>query len=74
VTVPQISDTSAGTKKYAIDSQVIGCGVNGSSTDCSANQTNFVEQNQPVFVPMASTFTSTRLGSGATCATVRALP
>ncbi len=74
VTVPQISDTSAGTKKYAIDSQVIGCRVNGSNTDCSANQTNFVEENQPVFVPMASTFTSTRLGSGATCATVRALP
>jgi hypothetical protein len=75
VTVPQITDPSnpntATNKKYAIDSHVIGCSVTGSATDCSANQTTFVDGNQPVFVPSATTFTSVRLASGATCATVR---
>ncbi len=72
VTVPQITDPSNPTnKKYAIDSHVIGCSVNGSGTDCAAGQTTFVDQNQPVFVPSATTFTSARLASGATCATVR---
>jgi hypothetical protein len=74
VTVPQITDSSTVTKKYAIDSHVIGCRVNGSGTDCSANQTTFVDENQPVFVPTASTFTATRLANGASCATVRGLP
>jgi hypothetical protein len=76
VTVPQITDPSnpntATNTKYAIDSHVIGCSVTGSGTDCSANQTSFVDGNQPVFVPSATTFTSTRLASGATCAAVRA--
>jgi hypothetical protein len=75
VTVPQITDPSnpnpLTNKKYAIDSHVIGCRVNGSGTDCSANQTSFVDQNQPVFVPSATTFSSARLASGANCATVR---
>ncbi|HTB77205.1 MAG TPA: hypothetical protein VK762_28370 [Polyangiaceae bacterium] len=72
VTVPQITDPSNPTsKKYAIDSHVIGCSVNGSGTDCAAGQTTFVDENQPVFVPSATTFTSARLAAGATCATVR---
>jgi hypothetical protein len=75
VTVPQITDPSnpnpLTNKKYAIDSHVIGCNVNGSNTDCSADQTSFVDQNQPVFVPSATTYTSARLASGANCATVR---
>lgn len=75
VTVPQITDSSnpnpLTNKKYAIDSHVIGCRVNGSGTDCSANQTSFVDQNQPVFVPSATTFSSARLAGGANCATVR---
>jgi hypothetical protein len=75
VTVPQITDPSnpnpTTNKKYAIDSHVIGCRVNGSGTDCSANQASFVDQNQPIFVPSATTFSSARLASGASCATVR---
>jgi hypothetical protein len=71
VTVPQITDSSTATKKYAIDSHVIGCSVVGTGTDCSANQTTFVDENQPVFVPTATTYASARLASGATCATVR---
>jgi hypothetical protein len=75
VTVPQITDPSnpntTTNTKYAIDSHVIGCSVTGSGTDCSANQTTFVDGNQPVFVPSATTFSSARLASGANCATVR---
>jgi hypothetical protein len=71
VTVPQITDTSSNTKKYAIDSHVIGCSVNGTGTDCSANQTTFVDENQPVFVPSATTFVSQRFPTGSTCANVR---
>jgi hypothetical protein len=74
VTVPQITDPSNPTsKKYAIDSHVIGCSVDGSGTDCSASQTTFVDENQPVFVPSATTFTSARLAAGANCATVRGM-
>ena len=71
VTVPQITDSSTSTKKYAIDSHVIGCSVNGTETDCSANQTTFVDENQPVFTPTATTFVSARMPTGTTCATVR---
>lgn len=74
VTVPQITDPSNPTsKKYAIDSHVIGCSVDGSGTDCSASQTTFVDENQPVFVPSATTFTSARIAAGANCATVRGM-
>jgi hypothetical protein len=72
VTVPQLSDPTMLTTKYAIDSHVVGCGLAGKTTDCSANQTSFVDQNQPIFVPSATTFVSKRLPGGATCATVRA--
>jgi hypothetical protein len=71
VTVPQITDSSTSTKKYAIDSHVIGCRVTGTETDCSANQTTFVDENQPVFTPTATTFASARMPTGTTCATVR---
>jgi hypothetical protein len=71
VTVPEITDTSSNTKKYAIDSHVIGCSVNGTGADCSASQTTFVDENQPVFVPSATTFTSERFPTGSTCADVR---
>ena len=70
VTVPQITDSS-NAKKYAIDSHVIGCRVTGSGTDCSSSQTTFVDENQPVFTPSATTYASARLPTGATCATVR---
>jgi hypothetical protein len=80
VTVPQITDPSTGAKKYAIDSHVIGCRVTGTGTDCTttgtipAPEAPFVDNNQPVFVPAATTFTATRLPTGATCMDVRALP
>lgn len=71
VTVPQITDPSTATKKYAIDSHVIGCRQVDGGTDCSATQTGFVDENQPVFVPTATTYTAARLANGSTCATVR---
>jgi hypothetical protein len=76
VTVPQITDSSGvtPTKKYAIDSHVIGCRHASDGTDCTSAETTFVDNNQPVFVPAATTFSATRLPSNATCAAVRALP
>jgi hypothetical protein len=69
ITVPQLG--TGGNKKYAIDSHVIGCGLVGSTTDCTATQASFVDSNQPVFVPSTTQFTSTRVAAGTTCATVR---
>jgi hypothetical protein len=69
VTVPQLG--SGASTKYAIDSHVIGCGLVGGTTDCTATQTTFVDQNQPVFVPTATQFVSTRMPAGTSCATVR---
>jgi hypothetical protein len=71
VTVPQITDPATLAKKYAIDSHVIGCRVQGSNTDCSTGQAGFVDQNQPVFVPKATSFVSQRVPAGTSCTTVR---
>jgi hypothetical protein len=70
-TVPQLG--SGSNKKYAIDSHVIGCGLTGSATDCTSAQTTFVDENQPVFVPSSSSFVSSRVPGGTTCATVRGM-
>jgi hypothetical protein len=72
VSVPQITDPTTFAKKYAIDSHVLGCRVAGGTTDCTSDQTAFVDANQPIFVPSASTFTSVRMPAGASCADVRA--
>jgi hypothetical protein len=69
VTVPQLGSSD----KYAIDSHVVGCGLTGSSTDCTSAQASFVDSNQPVFVPSTTTFTSTRVPASTTCATVRGM-
>jgi hypothetical protein len=75
VTVPQITDPTTQDKKYAIDSHVIGCGLTGSTTDCTTTglnaQSPFVDANQPIFVPSTTTFTSARLPANTSCATVR---
>jgi hypothetical protein len=75
VTVPQITDPTTLAKKYAIDSHVIGCGLSGSTTDCTTTglnaQSPFVDSNQPIFVPTSTTFTSARLPANTSCATVR---
>ncbi|HEX4446263.1 MAG TPA: hypothetical protein VH044_05995 [Polyangiaceae bacterium] len=79
VTVPQITDPSSQAKKYAIDSHVVGCGVAGSSADCTTTglgaQAPFVDSNQPIFVPGTTTFASQRFPAGTSCMAVRtALP
>jgi hypothetical protein len=76
VSIPSITDPSTGTSKAAIDSHVIGCQVSGTTTDCTSTQASFVDNTQPVFTPSgASSFTSIRLTTSATCASVRqALP
>ena len=71
VNIPQITDTT-GTAKYAIDSHVLGCRLDGDAGDCYSVQGSFVDATQPVFSPSGNTsFTSLRVVSGATCATVR---
>jgi hypothetical protein len=66
VSIPQISG------KAAIDSHVMGCALSDGG-DCSSTQASFVDNTQPVFTPSGSTqFQSVRLGTGATCADVRA--
>jgi hypothetical protein len=72
VSIPTISDSSNGTSKPAIDSHVIGCRISGTTTDCNSTQASFVDNTQPVFTPSGgSSFTSVRMPSGSTCATVR---
>ena len=72
VSIPTISDSSNGTSKPAIDSHVIGCRISGTTTDCNSTQASFVDNTQPVFAPSGgSSFTSVRMPSGSTCATVR---
>jgi hypothetical protein len=71
VTIPQIADSSEATK-YAIDSHVIGCRLDGDGGDCYDVQAAFVDATQPVFSPSGNTsFTSVRVANGATCAMVR---
>jgi hypothetical protein len=71
VSIPQVTDTT-GTTKYAIDSHVLGCRLDGDAGDCYPVQASFVDATQPVFSPSGNTsFTSLRVVSGATCATVR---
>lgn len=61
--------------QYAINSHVLGCElVDGGdcTTSGTSSQASFVDNTQPVFTPSGSTaFTSVRLASDATCATVR---
>ncbi len=78
VTVPQLGGA------YAVDSHIIGCHVGSgpnAGSDCTTGfgaQSAFVDGARPVFTPPSdagtsfpSTFTSKRLATGATCATVR---
>ncbi len=74
VTIPQLPVEGASGTKYAIDSHVIGCGLDGDGGTCDSTQTDFLDNTQPVFTPTGgATFASVRLPMGATCATVRAM-
>jgi hypothetical protein len=75
VSIPEISS------KYAIDSHVLGCALDGDGGDCTTtvplatetSQAAFVDNTQPVFTPSGTTdVQSVRLATGATCADVRA--
>jgi len=71
----QLTDSN-GDSKYAIDSHVIGCELEGDGGTCSAAQWGFIDGTQPVFTPSGgSTFATLRMPLNATCAQVRqALP
>jgi hypothetical protein len=71
VTIPQIVDAS-GNSKYAIDSHVLGCGLQNDGGTCDYLQANFLDSTQPIFSPSGgSSFQSRRMQAGATCAQVR---
>jgi hypothetical protein len=73
VSIPQLTD-SDGNMKYAIDSHVIGCELEGDGGACSIGDWSFVDGTQPVFSPSGgATFTSMRMPSGmtTTCSQVR---
>jgi hypothetical protein len=73
VTIPQLTD-SDGDMKYAIDSHVIGCELEGDGGACSIGDWSFVDGTQPVFSPSGgATFTSMRMpgGMSTTCSQVR---
>ena len=58
----------------AFDSHVMGCALKGGA-DCSAAQTDFVDQNRMKYVVTAATFRAKKITADATCADVRrALP
>src|SRR5580692_6472421 len=72
VTIPQLTDSN-GDSKYAIDSHVIGCELEGDGGACNALQWSFIDGTQPVFSPSGgSTFASVRMQPSTTCAQVRA--
>ena len=73
VTIPQLTDSN-GDSKYAIDSHVIGCELEGDGGTCDALQWSFIDGTQPVFSPTGtSTFASVRMPANATCLQVRTM-
>jgi hypothetical protein len=54
-----------------LDTHVVGCHIKGGS-DCSASQTDFVDDNNEPFLVDTATFTMIELSSTATCAGARA--
>jgi len=73
VTIPQLTDSN-GDSKYAIDSHVIGCELEGDGGTCNALQWSFIDGTQPVFSPTgASTFASVRMPANTTCSQVRSM-
>jgi hypothetical protein len=72
VTIPQLTDSN-GDSKYAIDSHVIGCELEGDAGACNGLQWTFIDDTQPIFSPSGgSTFASERMPSSTTCMQVRA--
>jgi hypothetical protein len=73
VTIPQLTDSN-GDSKYAIDSHVIGCDLEGDAGTCNDLQWSFLDGTQPVFSPTgSSTFASVRMPASTTCSQVRAM-
>lgn len=73
VTIPQLTDSN-GDSKYAIDSHVIGCELEGDGGTCNDLQWSFIDGTQPVFSPTgSSTFASVRMPATTTCSQVRTM-
>jgi hypothetical protein len=69
--ISSCSDFGGSASVTAFDSHVVGCHVRG-GTDCTASQTDFVDQSRTSYMITSATFTAKRLADGATCADARA--
>jgi hypothetical protein len=65
------ADLSGTARVAAFDSHVVGCHVKGGG-ECSANQTDFVDQNRTIYRVTGATFTAKQVPETASCADVRA--
>jgi hypothetical protein len=54
------------------DIHILGCKHSGSSTDCSASETSFLDTNHPQYTLGAASYTLTKIAAAGTCADVRA--
>ncbi|MEZ4295035.1 MAG: hypothetical protein R3B70_08650 [Polyangiaceae bacterium] len=54
-----------------VDSHVVGCHIKGGD-HCNAEQTNFIDANQPKFTIKSASYEMVAVPKGATCADVRA--
>jgi len=71
-TLVSCTQASGAASVASLDDHIIGCHVQGATTDCTSNETTFVDQNRPVFTVNSATFTTTKLSAGAACPDVRA--
>jgi hypothetical protein len=55
----------------AFDNHVVGCHIEGGS-ECSAGQTDFVDQNRTQYVVTSATYEARTVAAGASCSDVRA--
>jgi hypothetical protein len=73
IAIPQLTDSN-GDSKYAIDSHVIGCELEGDGGAGNDLQWSFIDGTQPVFSPSGtSTFASVRMPASTTCSQVRTM-
>jgi hypothetical protein len=65
------TDVSGPAQVMFFDSHVVGCHVRGGA-DCTADQTDFVDQGRTIYKINGATFTAKQIPENATCADVRA--
>ncbi|MET0283516.1 MAG: hypothetical protein ABW352_03580 [Polyangiales bacterium] len=54
------------------DMRILGCQLAGSSTQCDATLTDFLDLNRPIYTPNAATYEAIKVPANTTCAQIRA--